>query len=233
MAHKSEYGKKVLVAGATGKTGSWVVKRLLHYGVPVRVFVRSEEKARSLFGEGVEVATGKIQDAEAIRRAVSGCDAVISALGSSAMSGEASPSEVDRDGAIRLIDEAAKAGVRHFAMVSSIAVTKWFHPLNLFGGVLSMKLAAEEHLRKIFGSEGRSYTVIRPGGLRDGEPLQHRLHVEQGDHLWNGWMNRSDVAELAVLSLWVEKAANKTFEVIIETPEPQESLAGCFDKLAE
>ncbi|UWX57438.1 SDR family oxidoreductase [Chlorobaculum sp. MV4-Y] len=233
MAHKSEYGKKVLVAGATGKTGSWVVKRLLHYGVPVRVFVRSEEKARSLFGEGVEVATGKIQDAEAIRRALSGCDAVISALGSSAMSGEASPSEVDRDGAIRLIDEAAKAGVKHFAMVSSIAVTKWFHPLNLFGGVLSMKLAAEEHLRKIFGSEGRSYTVIRPGGLRDGEPLQHRLHVEQGDHLWNGWMNRSDVAELAVLSLWVEKAANKTFEVIIEAPEPQESLTSYFDKLAE
>ncbi|RXK82268.1 SDR family oxidoreductase [Chlorobaculum sp. 24CR] len=233
MTEKSGYGKKVLVTGATGKTGNWVVKRLLHYGVPVRVFVRSGEKARSMFGDGVEVVTGKIQDAEAIRRAVSGCDGVISALGSSSISGEASPSEVDRDGAIRLIDQAAKAGVRHVAMVSSIAVTKWFHPLNLFGGVLGMKLAAEEHLRKTFGSEGRSYTIIRPGGLRDGEPLQHRLHVEQGDHLWNGWMNRSDVAELAVLSLWVEKAANKTFEVIIEAPEPQQSLAGYFDKLLE
>ena len=233
MAEKSEYGKKVLVAGATGKTGVWVVRRLLHYGIPVRVFVRSEEKARSLFGDAVEVAIGKIQDAEAIGRAVSDCDAVISALGSSSVTGEASPSEVDRDGAIRLIDEAAKAGVLHVAMVSSIAVTKWYHPLNLFGGVLSMKFAAEEHLRKTFGSAGRSFTIIRPGGLRDGEPLQHRLHVEQGDHLWNGWMNRSDVAELAVLSLWVEKAANKTFEVIIEAPEPQESLAGYFDKLSE
>lgn len=233
MAEKSEYRKRVLVAGATGKTGSWVVKRLLHYGVPVRVFVRSEEKARSLFGDAVEVAIGKIQDAEAIGRAVRGCDAVISALGSSAVSGEASPSEVDRDGAIRLIDEAAKAGVRHFAMVSSIAVTKWFHPLNLFGGVLSMKFAAEEHLRKIFASGGCTYTIIRPGGLRDGEPLQHRLHVDQGDRLWNGWMNRSDVAELAVLSLWVEKAANKTFEVIAEASEPQQSLACYFDKLSE
>jgi uncharacterized protein YbjT (DUF2867 family) len=232
MTEKSGYGKKVLVAGATGKTGNWVVKRLLHYGVPVRVFVRSEEKARSMFGDGVEVVTGKIQDAEAILRAVSGCDGLISALGSSSISGDASPSEVDRDGAIRLIDQAAKAGVRHVAMVSSIAVTKWFHPLNLFGGVLSMKLAAEEHLRKTFATDGRSYTIIRPGGLRDGEPLQHRLHVEQGDHLWNGWMNRSDVAELAVLSLWVESAANKTFEVIIEAPEPQKSLAGYFDKLS-
>ena len=233
MADKQEYGKRVLVAGATGKTGSWVVKRLLHYEVPVRVFARSERKAREMFGDAVEVAVGKIQDSEAIRRAVSGCDAVISALGSSAVSGESSPSEVDRDGAIRLVDEAARAGVRHFAMVSSIGVTKWFHPFNLFGRGLTMKHAAEEHLRKVFSAEGRSYTIIRPGGLRDGEPLEHRLHVEQGDRLWSGWMNRSDVAELAVLSLWVDKAANKTFEVIIEKPEPQQSLAGYFDQLSD
>jgi hypothetical protein len=232
MAEQSGYTKKVLVAGATGKTGSWVVKRLLHYGVPVRVFVRSEENARSLFGDAVEVALGKIQDADAISRAVSGCDAVISALGSSAVSGEASPHEVDRDGAIRLMDEAAKAGVRHFAMVSSIGVTKWYHPLNLFAGVLNMKFAAEVHLRKQFSAAGRSYTIIRPGGLKDEEPLQYRLRVEQGDHLWNGWTNRSDVAELLVLSLWVEKAANKTFEVINDAPEPQQSLAGYFDKLS-
>lgn len=233
MDDKTEYGKKVLVAGATGKTGSWVVRRLLHYKVPVRVLARSEQKAREMFGDTVEVVEGKIQDPEAVRRAVSGCDAVISALGSSAVSGEASPSEVDRDGAIRLIDEAAKAGVRHLAMVSSLAVTKWFHPLNLFGGVLTMKHAAEEHLRKVFATDGRSYTIIRPGGLRDGEPLQHRLHVDQGDRLWNGWINRSDVAELAVLSLWVDKAKYKTFEVVIEASEPQQSLAGYFDKLSD
>jgi uncharacterized protein YbjT (DUF2867 family) len=231
MAEETGYRKRVLVAGATGRTGSWIVRRLLHYGVPVRVFVRSEEKARSLFGDAVEVSLGTIQDSGAVRRAVDGCDAVISALGSSAMSGEASPPEVDRDGVIRLIDEAAKAGVRHFAMVSSIAVTKWYHPLNLFAGVLRMKFAAEEHLRRQFASGGRSYTIIRPGGLKDGDPLQYRLRVEQGDQLWNGWINRSDVAELAVLSLWVAKAKNRTFEVISEQPEPQQSLAGCFDGL--
>jgi nucleoside-diphosphate-sugar epimerase len=232
MAEQTGYTKKVLVTGATGKTGSWIVKRLLHYGVPVRVFVRSEEKARSLFGDAVEVALGKIQDAEAISRAVSGCDAVISALGSSAVSGEASPHEVDRDGAIRLMDEAVKAGVRHFGMVSSIGVTKWYHPLNLFAGVLNMKFAAEEHLRKQFSAAGRSYTIVRPGGLKDEEPLQYRLHVDQGDHLWNGWTNRSDVAELLVLSLWTKNAANKTFEVINDVPEPQASLAGYFDQLS-
>ncbi|NTU57895.1 MAG: SDR family oxidoreductase [Chlorobiaceae bacterium] len=231
MANGLGYTGKVLVAGATGKTGSWVVRRLLHYGVSVRVLSRSEEKAKAIFGDAVEIVSGKIQEKADVERAVKGCDAVISALGSSAVSGESSPSEVDRDGAIRLVDEAAKAGVRHFAMVSSIGVTKWFHPLNLFGGVLSMKLAAEEHLRQVFSSVDRSYTIIRPGGLKDGEPLQQRLHVEQGDRLWSGWTNRADVAELAVLSLWVGKAKNRTFEVISEAPEVQESLAGYYDKL--
>lgn len=226
------FGGVVLVAGATGRTGSWVVRRLLHYGIRVRVLSRSIRKAQELFGTEVDVAVGRVQDREAVARAVTGCEAVISALGSSTLSGESSPGEVDRDGTILLIDEAARAGVRHFAMVSSIAVTKWFHPLNLFGGVLSMKLAAENHLREVFGREGRSYTVIRPGGLKDGEPLQHRLRVDQGDRIWNGWTNRSDVAELAVLSLWAGKARNQTFEVVSEAEEPQESLEGCFKRLA-
>lgn len=232
MENATTYKGKVLVAGATGKTGRWVVNRLLHYGVPVRVLSRSEEKAREMFGNEVEIVAGRIQNPEDVARAVQGCEAVISALGSSSFTGESSPAEVDRDGAIRLIDESAKAGARHFAMVSSIAVTKWYHPLNLFAGVLTMKYTAEEHLRRVFSTGGRSYTIIRPGGLKDGEPLQHKLHVDQGDRIWNGWTNRSDVAELAVLSLWVPKSRNKTFEVVSESDEVQKSLESCYDKLA-
>ena len=227
------YKGKVLVAGATGKTGQWVVKRLLHYGIPVRVFSRERDKALSLFGESVEIVTGRIQSATDIADAVKGCDAVISALGSSSVSGESSPGDVDRDGVIRLVDESAQKGVKHFGLVSSMAVTKWYHPLNLFGGVLLKKWEAEEHLRKVFSSEGRSYTIVRPGGLKDGEPLCHKLHVDVGDRLWSGWINRSDVAELLVVALWLEKAKNKTFEVINEVEEKQVSLEQYYDTLPE
>lgn len=231
MTEKPAYNGKVLVAGATGKTGTWIVRRLQHYGVPVRVLVRSAEKAGPL--GNVDVVTGKIQNPEDIAQAVRGCSAVISALGSSQMFGEASPGEVDRDGVIRLAEEAAKAGVTHFGLVSSIAVTKWFHPLNLFGGVLSMKLAGEDHLRKVFSQDGRSYTIVRPGGLQDGDPFEYRLKVDQGDRIWNGFTNRSDVAELLVLSLWNEKARNTTFEVVSEDKEPQQSLDYCFEGLTQ
>lgn len=231
MTRISQYKGKVLVAGGTGKTGQWVVNRLIHYGIPARVFSRDRQKAFGLFGDNVEIVTGKIQSAEDAANAVKGCDAVISALGSSGYSGESSPDEVDRDGVKRLVDEAAKAGVKHFGLVSSMAVTKWYHPLNLFAGVLSKKFEAEEHLRSVFSGAGRSYTIVRPGGLKDGEPLQNRLHVETGDRMWSGWINRSDVAELLVVSLWAPKAKNKTFEVISEAEERQESLEPYYDIL--
>lgn len=232
MTEKTKYNGKVLVAGATGKTGRWVVSRLQHYGVPVKALSRAAEKAKAL-GD-VEIVEGKIQNDEDVARAVEGCTAVISALGSSEVFGDASPGEVDRDGVMRLVDQAAKAGVKHFGLVSSMAVTKWYHPLNLFAGVLSKKFEAEEHLRHVFGKEGRSYTIVRPGGLKDGGPLLHDLHVDQGDRLWSGWINRGDVAELLVVSLWTDNAKNKTFEVINEGEEEhqQNSLEPYYDKLA-
>jgi len=233
MESKGVYAGKVLVVGATGRTGQWVVKRLLHYGIAVRVFSRQADKALTLFGGSVEIVAGRIQSREDIALAVQGCDAVLSAIGSSSYSGESSPTDVDRDGVKRLVDEAAKAGVKHFGLVSSLGVTRWYHPLNLFGAVLLKKWEAEEHLRQVFSSPALSCTIVRPGGLKDGEPLLHKLHVESGDRLWSGWINRSDVAELLVLSLWVEKAKNKTFEVINEREEVQSTLEPCYDLLSE
>ena len=69
MEGQSVYSGKVLVAGATGRTGQWVVKRLLHYGIDVRVFSRQGDKAQALFGQSVEIVTGKIQSSIDVARA--------------------------------------------------------------------------------------------------------------------------------------------------------------------
>ena len=44
MDANTGYAGKVLVVGATGKTGQWVVKRLSYYGIPARVFSRERGK---------------------------------------------------------------------------------------------------------------------------------------------------------------------------------------------
>ena len=71
---------KVLVTGGTGFVGSHSVRALLDAGHEVRMLVRAPERiARALDPLGVQApehAVGDVTDAETVRRALEGCDAV-------------------------------------------------------------------------------------------------------------------------------------------------------------
>jgi putative NADH-flavin reductase len=71
---------KVTVFGATGKIGALVVRRLLEDGHEVTAFVRSPRKL-GVAAAVVDVVAAELTDEDAIREAVEGADAVISALG--------------------------------------------------------------------------------------------------------------------------------------------------------
>ncbi len=219
---------KVLVVGASGRTGLWVIRRLQHYGIETRAFARRADKLAEF--RNLEVFLGHIQNASAIRSAVSGCRAIICAIGATKLLGESSPKQVDGDGIIRLVDIAREKDVKKFILISSLAVTKPLHPLNLFGGVLIQKLRSENHLRSVYGQGDFTYTIIRPGGLKDGEPFKHQLQTGKGDTI-SGVIDRADVAELAVLSLWIKRVENETFEVIRTLPAEQKSLELYLEKL--
>lgn len=65
---------KILVYGANSAQGTPVVKQLLKEGYSVRVFVRDRDKAKSLFSESVEIATGTLEDQDSLKRANEGID---------------------------------------------------------------------------------------------------------------------------------------------------------------
>src|SRR5690349_15523309 len=92
-----------LVTGATGVAGAEVVRALLAQGRPVRAFVRDPAKARRLFGDAVEVATGDL------RSALTGAGALV-------LSGPDDPRRVAWESAA--ID--AAAGVRRIVRLSAI-----------------------------------------------------------------------------------------------------------------
>jgi uncharacterized protein YbjT (DUF2867 family) len=73
----------VTVFGATGAIGQQVVQQLRASGHAVTAYVRTPGKVPSTWGQDVTVVTGEITDAAAIDRAVTGADAVVSALGPS------------------------------------------------------------------------------------------------------------------------------------------------------
>ena len=231
------YSGTVLVAGATGRTGRWVVKRLQHYGIDYRIFVRSGEKALEAFGPEIvdRITIGSIEYEKEIDAAVKNVDAVICAVGGNVMDSESPPpSAIDRDGVIRLAFRSKECGVKRFILVSSLAVTKPDHPLNKYGNVLTMKLEGENEVRRLYGEKGYSYTILRPGGLIDERgPFQHKLVFDTGDRITKGTINRSDVAEVAVEALWIPEAQNLTFEFIQGEEASQESFEHYYRQVAK
>ncbi|NTW55786.1 MAG: SDR family oxidoreductase [Chlorobiaceae bacterium] len=233
MTNNNRFGGTVLVAGATGRTGQWIVRRLQEYGLDCRLFVRSATKAANLFGleNADRYVSGSIENPADIESAVSGCSAVISAIGASVTDPEAPPpSLIDRDGMSTFARIARDNGVKKFIQVTSLAVTKPEHPMNRYHDVLNMKLQGENAIRSIYNENGFTYTILRPGGLQDGEPFRHCLQFGTGDTLM-GVIDRSDVAETAVVSLWHPKARNMTFELIRSLPQAQSSVEPFFEQL--
>ena len=57
----------ILVVGATGNTGSGVVKALLAQGRDVRALVRNPEKGKELEAQGVSVVIGDLDDASSLQ----------------------------------------------------------------------------------------------------------------------------------------------------------------------
>jgi uncharacterized protein YbjT (DUF2867 family) len=101
-----------LITGATGDVGSKVVDCLLRRGERPRVFARNETKARSRFGDRVDVFVGDLADPASLRPALEGVDALFL---------------VNTGPQIPALDEAAAkvakaAGVRHLVKLSSMDV---------------------------------------------------------------------------------------------------------------
>ena len=69
--------KKVLVTGASGFLGGWVVECFQHSGVPVRAGIRQWTSAVRLVRRPVEIVLCDVLSREQLREALEGCDAVV------------------------------------------------------------------------------------------------------------------------------------------------------------
>lgn len=200
---------EVLIAGSHGGVGQRITDQLAASDHGVRAMVRDESQVNEMEGFGVEAVVADLT--EDVSHAVEGCDAVIFAAGSSGEDVEG----VDRDGAIRIIDEAEKQGADRFVMLSSINADTPEESPEALRPYLEAKLAADEHLQE----SDLTYTIVRPGALTN-EPPNER--IEAARRVERGEIPRADVARTLVAALETENTFGKTFE-IVEGDEPIES----------
>jgi uncharacterized protein YbjT (DUF2867 family) len=110
----------VLVVGSTGKLGRAIVRRLRMDGLVVRALVRPASDLAVLRGSGSELVVGDLRDAESLRRACQGCDAVVTTASSLNTSTGFDPEWTDRNGNLNLIEAARQENVGHVVFTSTI-----------------------------------------------------------------------------------------------------------------
>jgi uncharacterized protein YbjT (DUF2867 family) len=201
---------KALVAGATGETGSRIVRLLVQRGIPVKALVRDAAAAREKLPIEVELFEGDVTDKASLKRAVADCTVLLSATGARPSFDPTGPYQVDYEGTKNLVDAAKNGGIEHFVMVSSLCVSKFFHPLNLFFLILYWKKQAEEYLQ----GSGLTYTIVRPGGLKNDDEDDRPLVMAPADTLFEGNVPRLKVAETCVEALFQPAARDKVVEIV-------------------
>lgn len=214
---------KALVAGSTGETGRRIVSELVKREIPVRVLVRDIAKAKEILPNQVEFVQGDLLEPATLQAVMEGCTVVLSAAGVRPNFDPTGPYRVDLEGTKNLINVAKAKGIEHFVLVSSMCVSQFFHPLNLFWLILFWKKQAEEYLQK----SGLVYTIVRPGGLKN-EDNDDAIVMKKADSLFDGSIPRQKVAQVCVAALTEPSSHNKIVEVIAKPDEVNQSIPELF-----
>jgi uncharacterized protein YbjT (DUF2867 family) len=218
---------KVFVAGATGETGRRIVKELIKLNVPVRALVRNLEKGKETLPKEAELVVGDVVQPQNLEKAIADCTVIICSTGASPSLDPTGPYQVDYQGTKNLVNIAKAKGIQHFVIVTSLCVSRFFHPLNLFWLILYWKKQAEEYLQQ----SGLTYTIVRPGGLKNENNLDS-IVMSSADTLFEGSISRTKVAQVCVESLFQPAARNKIVEIVAKADAQPKDWDELFTSVA-
>ncbi|MDQ0472149.1 NAD(P)-dependent oxidoreductase [Labrys wisconsinensis] len=203
---------KILILGATGGTGRLIVGAAAAGGHEVVALVRSKAKAAGLVG--ATLVEGDARDEAALSRAIAGCDAVVSALGTA----------VSPFRKVTLLSTATRAlvavmerqGVRRLVCITGMGAGD----SRGHGGFFYDRLFQPLLLRQVYEDKDRQeaaiqssqldWIIVRPTVLND-EPARGRVRALTdltGVH--GGRIARADVADFVVQQLAADTWLHRT-----------------------
>jgi uncharacterized protein YbjT (DUF2867 family) len=192
---------KVLMVGATGRHGQWVLRALVHRGVSVRALVRNGKRAEIARDSGAqETVIADLTRPVALTEAMAGVDGVF----------HIGPAQTPAEGdmGIAMVQAARAAGVRKFVLSGVI------HPSISALTNHAAKLPVEEAL---YTSE-LDFTVLQPARfmqvLEDYWIVEHdRLALPYAVSSPMCWVDYRDVADVAAVAMTETALSYGTFEL--------------------
>jgi len=206
---------RLLVFGATGGTGRALLDQGLAQGQEVTAFVRNPAALGTR--PGLTIVQGDVTDAAAVRHAVAGQEAVLSALGPRGGGYGVLPGGVQN-----IVDAMSQAGVRRLIHVSSFGVGDslaqmgWVARGIVVPLFLRKALDEKEIEEQIIRASDLDWIIARPGGLENGTRTGvYRCITDPHEKIGQPRIARADVADFMLQNLvderFVRRAVGLTY----------------------
>lgn len=207
---------RVLIIGATGRNGRQIVARADAAGHQLIAFA-PDPAGFAAFGDRVTAVAGDVLDPDAVKKAVTDCDAVVFALGPASRR----TTTLLSDGIRNTIQAMEAAGVRRLVCVSTSMLAIGGH-LGLARKLFS-EFVIERIMRNVYLDLARmedevelcdlDYTVVRSAPPTDG-PLTGSYRVAAGSSIRRpGRLSRADLADYIVRNLETADSYRAVVEV--------------------
>jgi putative NADH-flavin reductase len=194
---------KIVIFGASGRTGKPMLERALAAGHEVTAFVRNPSNIATTH-ERLRVMAGDVLDQQAVAEAIKGQDAVLLVLGHT----KSSPKDILTRGTEHVLAAMKQHGVRRLINITGAGVADPNDQPRLFNKFMSFllkRLAADlladsERQTRMIRESGLDWTIVRVPVLNDNPPSGN---VRAG-YVGNGTgarIARADVADFMLRQL--------------------------------
>ena len=197
---------KILLLGATGRTGKQIIEEALKRGHDISAIARNPEK---LNGYRIEITQGSPYDYETVEKAITGCDAVINTLNVSRKSDSfwsplAAPKDMISKSADNTIIAMEKIGIKRFVALGTIGAGRsWKNipaVLKFIVSISNLKHAFRDHGKQeeILENSGMDYTICRAPMLSTEINETGAVATPEGQIPASRYLSRNSAAEFFI-----------------------------------
>ena len=217
---KPELRMKILILGATGRTGKLILEEALNQGYDINCLVRDPKKIDGNH-KNMKIYEGSPERISSLENAMQGCDGIISALNISRKSDFPwsklrTPKTFLSDVMKNIISLTQKNKIDRIVVCSAWGVSEtekeipfWF---NWFIKNSNIGIAYKDHERQenLLKSSNLSWTIVRPSGLINSKKEQKIIESYANEPKPKITISRKSVAEFMVNALSNEKLIGRT-----------------------
>jgi putative NADH-flavin reductase len=197
---------KILLLGATGRTGKLIIAEAVKRGHKISAIARDPAKLKDF---DIEITRGTPYDYDTVEKAITGCEAVINTLNVSRKSDNPwapliAPKDMISKSASNAIKAMEKNGIKRFVALGAIGAGRSWKTapgiLRFFVSITNLKYAFQDHGKQeeILENSTMDYTICRAPMLSGKSNITGAIATPEDQKPSNMVLSRNSAAEFFI-----------------------------------